>query len=99
MRFIILLFSFMFISTSYAEYKWTETGKTNKATFYLDYSKVRKVDNVIYFYELRDYLEPTPSNSNIFSAVIYSKVTCDTNQRFVLQIQNYELAMSKGEPF
>lgn len=98
MRFIILLFSFMFVSTSYAEYKWAKTGETDEATFYVDYSKVRKVNNVIYFYELRDHLEPPKTGSNIFSVVVYSKVTCDTYQRKILQIQNYEFAMGRGEP-
>lgn len=101
MRFIVLLFTFMFVSTSYAEWNWFQSGQTEVATFYIDYDKVRKVGNHVYFYELRDHVEPVRlpaiENSGIFSIIIYSKVTCDTNMRLILQIQNYQLAMGKGE--
>ncbi len=85
----------MFSSISYAEYNWTRTGETNEGTFYLDFDNVRRVSNLVYFYELNDYIEPY--KGVIFSVIIYQKIDCEKKMQKVIQIQNYKVAMGKGD--
>ena len=61
----------------------------------MDFDNVRKVSNLVYFYELRDFIEPY--KGAIFSAIIYQKINCETKMQKVIQIQNYTIAMGKGD--
>ena len=52
-----LVFTLMFSSTSFAG--WTKLGKNSSGdTFYVDFERIRKVDEFDYWWELRDYLKP-----------------------------------------
>jgi hypothetical protein len=69
---LILLFStVMFSSSSYAE--WTNVVKNIKATFYVDFERIRKHDGYVYWWELIDFLKPT---SGMLSGEIYKQGDC-----------------------
>ena len=68
-----MLFStVMFSSSSYAE--WTKVGENIKATFYVDYERIRKNDGYVYYWELADALKPDPGGH--FSAKTYNQGDC-----------------------
>ena len=54
-----LVFSLtMFASTSYAEWTWVSKSVEGK-TFYVDFERIRKHGEDVYFWYLNDYLKPT----------------------------------------
>ena len=53
-----LIFSVMFSSTSFAE--WKKVGENVRGTFYVDFERIKKHDGYVYFWELQDFLKPTP---------------------------------------
>ena len=97
MRFIVLLFTFMFISTSYAEWNWTKFAGSDFDTVYIDFTRIKRVDNLIYYYTLTDYVEPVGWNKTVFSNIGYEKINCNTSMTQIIQIQNFYIAMGKGE--
>ena len=55
----LLVSTVMFSSPSYA--KWTKVStNTIGVTFYVDFERIRKVDGFVYYWELGDYLKPSP---------------------------------------
>jgi hypothetical protein len=63
MRNLLLIFTLLFstvvfFSSSYAD--WTKLGENVKATFYVDFERMRKVDGYVYYWTLQDYLKPSP---------------------------------------
>ena len=53
----ILLFTLMFSSTSYAEWKKVTVSESGD-TFYVDFERVRNHEGYLYFWALNDYLKP-----------------------------------------
>ena len=85
----------MLVSNSYAEWNWTKLVESDEQTTYIDLSRIKSVSNIRYFYELKDYTEP--EQGLILSHIVYSKINCNTNMQWILQVQQFKLAMGKGE--
>ena len=70
---LILLFSAsMFSSSSYAE--WTKVSGNAMGTVYVDYERIRKHDGYVYWWELSDFLKPSPNG--MLSAKYYNQGDC-----------------------
>tara|TARA_R110002012_G_scaffold242856_1_gene417350 strand:- start:1562 stop:1945 length:384 start_codon:yes stop_codon:yes gene_type:complete len=53
-----LVFTVMFSSTSFAG--WTKVTENNEGTFYVDFERIRKVDGYVYYWDMSDFLKPSP---------------------------------------
>ena len=54
-----LVFTLMFPSTSFAEWKKIASTGGGATTFYVDFERIRKHDGYVYWWDLTDYLKPT----------------------------------------
>ena len=90
--FLALTFSVMFSSSSYAE--WTKVGENIKATFYVDYERIRKNDGYVYWWDLTDFLKPTSQGH--LSAKTYSQGDCKLFRVKVLSRSIHKEPMGGG---
>jgi len=68
-----LIFSLMFSSTSFAE--WKKVDKEVRGnTYYVDFERIKKHDGYVYWWDLTDYLTPSPQGN--LSAKIYIQGDC-----------------------
>ncbi len=70
---LTLIFSVMFSSTSFAEWKKVITNVSGD-TFYVDFESIRKHDGHVYWWDLTDYFEP--SELGVSSAKTYLQGDC-----------------------
>ena len=92
---LILLFStVMFSSSSYAE--WTKVGKNIKATFYVDYERIRKHDGYVYFWELVDYWKSQSTGE--LSSKVYNQGDCKLFRVKRLMMSFHNELMGRGTP-
>ena len=63
----------MFSSTSYAE--WTKVGSNRGNDFYIDFERIRKHGEYVYYWLLSDYAEPI-SDLRLLSSKTYRQVDC-----------------------
>lgn len=71
--FLALIFSVMFSSPSFADWKKVSSGVEGN-TFYLDFERIKKHEGYIYYWELHDYLKL--SKQEYFSIKIYKQGDC-----------------------
>jgi hypothetical protein len=90
--FLALTFSVMFSSSSYAE--WTKVGENIKATFYVDYERIRKNDGYVYWWDLTDFLKPTSQGH--LSAKTYSQGDCKLFRVKFLSYVHHKQPMGGG---
>ena len=89
----ILLITLIFSSTSNA--KWTKVLELeNGISFYIDFDKTKKDDGFIYWWDLTDYLKPTPYG--YLSANLYKQGDCKTFRYKFLRFYFYSKPMGKG---
>ena len=89
----ILLITLIFSSTSNA--KWTKVLELeNGISFYIDFDNTKKDDGFIYWWDLTDYLKPTPYGYS--SAKLYKKGDCKTFRYKFLRFYFYSKPMGKG---
>ena len=89
----ILLITLIFSSTSNA--KWTKVLELeNGISFYIDFDNTKKDDSFIYWWDLTDYLKPTPYGYS--SAKLYKKGDCKTFRYKFLRFYFYSKPMGKG---
>ena len=89
----ILLFTLMFSSTSYAE--WKEVSKTiSGITFYLDFEKIRKHNGYVYYWYLMDLLKP--SKHGHLSIKIYNEGDCKLFRYKPLSFAHHKEPMGEG---
>jgi hypothetical protein len=90
-----LTLSLMFSSGSWAE--WTEVSMDaafrDKA--YVDFESIRKVNGMVYYWRLRDLLEP--SELGTMSTKLYFKADCETMRESTLSFTTYKLPMAEGD--
>tara|TARA_X000001388_G_scaffold69344_1_gene57810 strand:+ start:221 stop:565 length:345 start_codon:yes stop_codon:yes gene_type:complete len=85
----------MFSSPSYAE--WEKVSENiDGDTFYVDFDRIRKVNGFVYFWQLTDYLKPSPWGD--FSFKWYNQGDCKLFRLKTLSISTYSQPMGKGEP-
>ena len=90
-----LLFSVMFSSTSWAEWKLIVTS-VNGNNIYVEPDTIKKVGNLSYFWRLFDYVKPNEYGD--LSSEAYIEVDCkNLNYRF-LSTKFYTSPLGKGEP-
>ena len=82
----------MFSSTSYAE--WTKTGAVLGNNYYLDFSRIRKVDGYVYFWVLADYLKP--NNAGSLSVKAYYQGDCKLFRMKIMSASFYKEPMGYG---
>ena len=56
MKKLLLIFTLLFSSPSYAD--WTKVSETENTTYYLDFDNIKKKDGYVYFWKLSNYLKP-----------------------------------------
>ena len=90
-----LVFTLMFSSTTYAE--WTELGTTTDGTtIYVDFERIRKNDGYFYFWNLSDYLKPSPYGD--LSSKVYYQGDCKLFRMLRLSSSYYTQPMGEGTP-
>ena len=79
-------------STSFAG--WTKVSESVVATYYVDFERIKKHDGYVYYWELSDYLKPTPYG--ILSDKIYNQVDCKKFRYKWLSISGHKGPMGGG---
>jgi hypothetical protein len=93
-KLLVLLFSILISSSSYAEWKYVTTG-TSGNDYYIDYQSIKKNNGYYYYYALTDLLEPDKDGDLSYSA--YRKVDCKVFRTFSLSEFYYSKNMGKGK--
>ncbi len=87
----------MFSSPSYSE--WTKLGEVGEGanrgdTFYVDFTRIKKVEGYVYFWSLFDNLRPAESGS--LSSKSYYQGDCKLFRFKVLSFFYYKESMGRG---
>ena len=91
----ILAFPLMFSPISFAE--WTEVSEGMSGTIrYIDFERIRKHGEYVFFWQMSDYLEPT--SKGYLSALVYSKVDCNVFRKKTLTEHYFMEQMGRGTP-
>ena len=91
--FTLLFSTLVFSSPSYAD--WTKTtGNVSGDNFYVDFDRIRKHDGYVYYWELSDYLKPSPYG--MLSATTYMQGDCKLFRDKVLSDSFYNDSMGNG---
>ena len=89
-----VLFSLVFSPPSYSE--WKEVSKSlSGTTFYVDYERIKKRGDYTFYWQLADYVKPSPNGS--VSSKVYSKVDCNLFRYKFLSDWYYKKQMGQGE--
>ena len=73
---VFILFLSLFSSHIFAvDWKYITTNKTFKDDYYVDLDSIKKIDGMIFFWDLRD--GPAPVVDKYYSSKSYMKVDCD----------------------
>ena len=82
----------MFSSPSYSN--WTKVeGGSSGTTIFIDFDSIKKVDGLIYFWELIDYLKPNPFG--YFSGKAYKELDCKLMRFKYLSMSHHKAQMGK----
>ena len=107
MRYLLLIStlttSLVFSAGSWAE--WTQVAERSGAKgteVYVDFDRIRKVNGLVYYWELSDIFmgtstTPEPSSTAFLSTKIYYKVDCETMRQMKLSMSVYNLPMGEGD--
>jgi len=87
-----LIFSVMFSSTSFAE--WKNVSENVMGTFYLDFERIRKHGGYVYYWVLIDYLKPNSFGD--FSSKSYNQGDCKLIRLKYLSDSYYKEQMGRG---
>lgn len=90
---VLLYITFCFPSHS----QWKEVVSNNDFREYLDLNTVKKINQFIYMWSLRDYKNPQ-KNGNL-STKYYTKYDCHEMRYEVLSIVVYDVNMGRGRKF
>ena len=88
-----LIFSVMFSSTSFAEWKKMGESVESGTTFYVDFERIRKHDGYVYFWMLSDYLKPKHGD---LSVKMYNQGDCKLFRYKSLSYSYYKEPMGRG---
>ena len=93
MKYILLISTLMFSAGSWAES--TEVAESvigNKQ--YVDFERIRKVNGLVYYWSIRDSLEPNSVGTMSYKS--YNKADCETMREMWLSVSVYKLPMAEG---
>ena len=92
--FTLLFTSVFFSSPSYAE--WTKVLEVQGNTFYVDFDKIKKTDDYVYFWQLVDLSKPT--EQGVLSDKSYLQGSCKLLQFKSLSFSSYKKPMGGETP-
>ena len=92
-KLLVLLFSIIFSSTSFAGWTWHDNSVTGDE-YYIDFAKVKKIDGYPYYRWLVDLLKPDKDGD--LSYIVYTKGDCKFSQIMTLSEFYYTQPMSEG---
>lgn len=82
------------VSSSPSYSVWTKVdGGSSGTTIYIDFDSIKKVDGLIYFWELIDYLKPNPFGN--FSGKAYIELDCKLMRFKYLSMSHHKAQMGK----
>ena len=88
-----LVFSVMFSSASFAE--WTKlVGSVKGNTFYVDFERIKIHDGYVYYWELLDFLKPSPQGD--LSGKMYNQGDCKLFRYKMLSGSFHKEPMGRG---
>ena len=90
---LLLFFCVMFSSNSFAEWKWFIADVKDK-NFYLDFERIRNVDNLTYYWVLTDF--PKVDEYGELSTITYREGNCRLFRDRDLEIRGFTKNMGKG---
>jgi len=88
-----LTLSLIFSAGSWAEWTYVSTSVGGDKS-YVDFDRIRKVKGLVYYWTIRDALEP--NEWGMLSVKKYYKVDCDTLREMMLSYSDYKLPMAEG---
>ena len=93
-----ILYTIILFSISFPCYsKWEKVREDEIFTEYLELDSVRKINDIIFIWSLKDYKEPQ-KNGNL-STKYYSMYDCNKMKYKVLSIIEYKTNMGRGRNF
>jgi hypothetical protein len=87
-----LILSAMFSSPSFAD--WKKVGNNVIATFYVDYERIRKRGDYVYYWELIDFFKINSSGD--LSIQSYNQADCNMFRYKILNAIGYPAHMAEG---
>ena len=90
----LILFTLIFSSTSYAEWTKFEEDFKKGTTFYLDFDKIIKHGEYVYWWVLIDFVGPMKSGE--LSVKIYNQGDCKLSRSRVLILSYHKEPMGGG---
>ena len=93
--FTLVISTVMFSSPSYAEWTKVETDLLGNEWF-VDFSRIRKHNGDVYYWQVMDYLMPSPNG--VLSASNYKQANCSVFRFKNLVDQYYKTPMATGVP-
>jgi hypothetical protein len=89
----LLFFSLMFSASSYAE--WTRSGTNEHGDhFYVDFERIRKQDDYIYYWALADLKKPLSTGHR--SVINYKEADCKSFRFRIVTWSLYKQSMGGG---
>ncbi len=81
---IFVLCLFFTPNISFADYNWKKIGSNTRGdVLYIDLSTIKKVGNIVYYFDLLDYVIPSGQGHHL-SSKTYKEVNClDLSFRFL----------------
>ena len=91
---VTILFSMIFTFPSYGN--WVKVGQSadQQFTYYVDYNKVKKRGDYLFYWELEDYSKP---DFDFLSSLAYRQVDCSQFRFKNLSFIMYASNMGKGD--
>ena len=90
---ITLLFStLMFASPAYAD--WEEIGESDSGTYYVDFDRIRKNGEYVYYWDLSDLLKPDEDGD--LSGKVYNQGDCKVLRYKRLSYSFHKQPMGEG---
>lgn len=99
MKWLLLVFAFIFISTN-AMAEWTAViaeESNGGSIFYFDYSTIRKASNRVKVWELRDFSNAQEVGVKVLSIKSQTEFDCENEQTRRLFLLTYDKNMGMGE--
>ena len=77
--------------------KWEKIHENKYFVEYLEVDSVKKNNEIIYMWSMKDYKEPRKDGS--LSTKYYTKYNCSERKYVIISIINYDTNMGKGRKF
>ena len=92
---LILTIALLVGSVSVSHAEWTEVVKIEGDTYFVDFDRIRKQDDFVYFWRLVNYLKPVETGTK--SAIKYHQADCKLFRVKDLSFTVYKEPMGRGK--